>query len=476
MRTTEGGRDLLPSTDKHYTGDRQHHYSQGDFDGQEEGCQEKGGDEATSEGASDEEADCPEAHEEEGQGIEGGHKKKAAPKKKTLAKKKAVVIKKAAKRAAVKKKAVTKPKTTRTIAARMSSLATMTSPVTPPEPPRPDAIKHVVVLMFENHSFDQMLGCFHSAGAEGVDPARPRSNKDSTGDEYFQRESSDPVVSPDPKHELEHILHQLKDDNSGFVSEYEKEYAGKNPDLQRIMDYFGMGDLPALHELARHFTICDHWFSSVPGPTWTNRFFVHSGTSLGRVKMPGGMIPNPLLYAGYVQDTIYDRLNEKGIPWTIYHGDVPQSLVLSHQQRGSNLLRYEWLDRFAKDAGGPEPNFPAYVFIEPNYFHIPFEQPQNDDHPPHSTIPRRRFSARFTTPCGTTPTSGTLPCWSCSTTNMAGSTTMLSRLRLFRQTIIEAKASTSSNSVFESPRSSFRPGSERACSRPSSTIQACSSI
>ncbi len=281
-------------------------------------------------------------------------KKKVATKKKTVAKKKAVVIKKAAKRAAVKKKAVTKPKTARTIAARMSSLATMTSPVAPPEPPRPDPIKHVVVLMFENHSFDQMLGCFHSAGAEGVDPANPRSNKDSTGDEYFQRESNDPVVSPDPKHELEHILNQLKDDNSGFVSEYEKEYARKNPDLQRIMDYFGMGDLPALHELARHFTICDHWFSSVPGPTWTNRFFVHSGTSLGRVKMPGGMIPNPLLYAGYVQDTIYDRLDEKGIPWTIYHGDVPQSLVLSHQQRGPNLLRYEWLDRFDMDAGGPE--------------------------------------------------------------------------------------------------------------------------
>ena len=152
-----------------------------------------------------------------------------------------------------------------------------------------DEIKHVIVLMFENHSFDQMLGCFKSIypELEGVDPANPRSNKDSKGTEYFQRQSNDTVVTPDPKHELEHILNQLKDGNSGFVSEYEKEYAGKNPDLQRIMDYFGMGDLPALHELAQHFTICDHWYSSVPGPTWTNRFFVHSGTSVGRVRMPG---------------------------------------------------------------------------------------------------------------------------------------------------------------------------------------------
>jgi phospholipase C len=257
----------------------------------------------------------------------------------------------------------------------------------PDTPPDPDSgpIKHVIVLMFENHSFDQMLGCFKTAN--GVDPDHPGINKDSAGIEYRQRQHADPVVSPDPKHELEHILNQLKGGNGGFVSEYEKEYSGKNPDLQRIMDYFGMGDLPALHALARDFTICDQWFSSVPGPTWTNRFFVHSGTSMGRVRMPDGWDQNPLLYTGYDQTTIYDRLNEKGILWKIYHGDVPQSLVLGHQQVGGNPHRYEWLDQFFRDANGPEQGFPAYAFIEPNYFHIPFEQPQNDDHPPHSTIP-----------------------------------------------------------------------------------------
>jgi phospholipase C len=137
-------------------------------------------------------------------------------------------------------------------------------------------IKHVVVLMFENHSFDQMLGCFRAIfpnEVDGVDAANPWSNKDSTGKLYFQRLFSDSVISPDPKHELDHILNQIKDGNSGFVSDYEKEYVGQNPDLQRIMDYFGPDDLPALHALARNFTICDRWYSSVPGPTWTNRFF-----------------------------------------------------------------------------------------------------------------------------------------------------------------------------------------------------------
>lgn len=259
-----------------------------------------------------------------------------------------------------------------------------------------DPIRHVIVLMFENHSFDQMLGCFKEVypGLEGVDPTNLRSNKDTTGREYFQRQSNDPVVDPDPRHELEHILNQLKDGNSGFVSEYEREYRHTTVEQrQRIMDYFGMGDLPALHELAKHFTICDRWHASVPGPTWTNRFFVHSGTSRGRVEMPGGWDQKPGLYYGYDQDTIYDRLNEQGKNWRIYHGDVPQSLALSHQHAYKNRQRYAWLDCFFDDAKGLADDFPDFAFIEPRYFHVPSESPQDDDHPPHATIPAQGLLA-----------------------------------------------------------------------------------
>lgn len=250
-----------------------------------------------------------------------------------------------------------------------------------------DPIKHVVVLMFENHSFDQMLGCFK--GVDGVDPDHLRSNKDSTGREYFQRESNDSVVSPDPKHELNHILSQLKDGNSGFVSEYQSEYPETTVDQrQRIMNYFGDGDLPVLHELAKHFTICDRWYSSVPGPTWTNRFFVHSGTSKGVVTMPE-RVGDTRYYLHYDQDTIYDRLSDKGISWRVYFGDVPQSLVLVNQRRPRNALHYKLMHRFFTDAQGPERAFPAYSFIEPNYF----KGEQNDDHPPHSTMRAQRLLA-----------------------------------------------------------------------------------
>lgn len=205
-----------------------------------------------------------------------------------------------------------------------------------------DPVRHIIVLMFENHSFDQMLGCFKSEagfnGMEGVDPNAPGVNRDSEGNEYRQMPSTDAVVAPDPRHELEHVRVQLRNGNSGFVLDYEQSYRTTPEQRQRIMSYYPLDFLPALHALAKHFTICDHWYSSVPGPTWANRFFVHSGTSLGRVTMPAGWDQTPSLYLGYDQDTIYDRLSEAGVSWKVYHGDVPQSLC-SATSEPTKMLR-----------------------------------------------------------------------------------------------------------------------------------------
>lgn len=254
---------------------------------------------------------------------------------------------------------------------------------------RRDPIKHVVVLMFENHSFDQMLGCYkpiHPA-LEGVDASH--RNLDSTSRVYQQAESRDLVVSPDPKHELPNVLNQIANGSAGFVRDYESSFPATTvADRARIVGYYPHGFLPALHALADRFMICDHWFSSVPGPTWTNRFFVHSGTSKGFVTMPEG-VSDAGHFLRYDQDTIFDRLSDQNLSWRVYFGDVPQSLVLRHQLRPRNARHYRLMSRFFEDARS-ERRFPAYAFIEPNYF----KGEQNDDHPPHSAVRAQRLLAR----------------------------------------------------------------------------------
>ena len=107
--------------------------------------------------------------------------------------------------------------------------------------------------------------------------------------------------------------------------------------------------------------------------------------SLGRVKMPQDAedsLRDPLLYYGYNQDTIYDRLNEQNISWRIYHGDIPQSMVLEHQWTPRNATHYEFMGVFFTDVQAQEQHFPAFSFIEPSYY----PPGQNDDHPPHTTV------------------------------------------------------------------------------------------
>ena len=130
------------------------------------------------------------------------------------------------------------------------------------------------------------------------------------------------------------------------------------------MAYFPLGkqakddSLPALHALARNFLVCDHWFSSMPGPTWANRFFAHSGTSLGHVLMPSRQHPGNMRV--YNQDTIYDRLGDFGTNWRIYFDGIPQSIVMTHLLPSFVFgPHYSTFRNFAKDAKEPEKDFPT---------------------------------------------------------------------------------------------------------------------
>ena len=108
--------------------------------------------------------------------------------------------------------------------------------------------------------------------------------------------------------------------NGGFVQDFITNYPHSTAkEREEVMGYYPVGFLPALHALASAYTICDHWFSSVPGPTWTNRLFLLAGTSLGRIHMPEGIKDPDLCQLFYQrQDSIFDRLNEKNISWDSY--------------------------------------------------------------------------------------------------------------------------------------------------------------
>jgi phospholipase C len=247
----------------------------------------------------------------------------------------------------------------------------------------PIPITRVVVLMMENHSFDRVLGCMKKdyPTLEGVDPDAPGTNQDYpvATSPLSQGQTQSRNIANDPGHDLHNVLRQIANGNQGFVADFAQKYpAAALPERQEIMGYYPYEYLPALHFLAYNFVICDHWYSSLPGPTWPNRFFVHSGTSLGHVDMPEGVF-NPAIHL-YDQRSLYHELNDAGVEWRIYHGDFPQSLLMVHQLEPGNLNRYRKFDQWATDVQNGD--LPAYVFIEPYYFGTE----ENDQHPPQDIM------------------------------------------------------------------------------------------
>jgi phospholipase C len=150
--------------------------------------------------------------------------------------------------------------------------------VNPPQKPD-DPIKHVILLMFENHAFDQMLGCFKAvyADLEGVDPQQPRSTRDDKGNNFLQSPKKERQMVIDPHQEVEHVATQMKDHNQGFVKDFVAANKDKPADVLHtqcgfVMGYYPLDFLPALHRLAREFLICDDGPSQCrSGPTWPNR-------------------------------------------------------------------------------------------------------------------------------------------------------------------------------------------------------------
>jgi phospholipase C len=249
-----------------------------------------------------------------------------------------------------------------------------------------ERIKHIFVVMLENRSFDHMLGLSNIKGIDAISGqsrvieglnASNNWNLDSQGNKVIATSPADWTMPYDPGHEFGDVREQLCGEggnyphinNSGFVTRY-SEIDSANPG--EIMKCYDPDQLPVITALAREFALCDHWFSSMPGPTWPNRFFVHAASSAWLDHSPQPLtIAESILLRGYTFEhgTIYDRLDTANLGWTIYKGDAfPQALAI----RGMNIRALEESFRdfqdFSSDIDNPGYDI-TYTFIEPNYGH-----------------------------------------------------------------------------------------------------------
>jgi len=164
-----------------------------------------------------------------------------------------------------------------------------------------DLIKHLVVVMFENRSFDHMLGSLELEGrpVDGVKgaqgnldndgylwlPAPLRGHSDDAAPQAVNRRSR---FEPDVPHEKLAVAAQIDGGKmTGFVRAFQKAnprvlwrgYPIPLPHLQDVLGYYTRKDLPVLYFLADQAAVCDRWFCSVPTSTMPNRLYSLCGDS-----------------------------------------------------------------------------------------------------------------------------------------------------------------------------------------------------
>jgi phospholipase C len=220
-------------------------------------------------------------------------------------------------------------------------------------------IAHVFVLMMENRSFDHLFGL---AGLNGVTPP-PASWEFAAG-------AADRCTT-DPPHEFDDVAAQLggTPPMSGF---------GASPAAALAMRGFGPGTLPVIGRLAQEFVLFDNWYSSMPGPTWPNRFFAHAASSGGLDNSPSGLTSAASetvhsLGFSFENGTLFDALAANGKKWRVYHADAfPQALAIRGLVGGffggdtfRTISPHHDDDAFQQDLHDSYDI--DYTFIEPNY-------------------------------------------------------------------------------------------------------------
>jgi phospholipase C len=298
------------------------------------------------------------------------------------------------------------------------------------EAPKPVAdrqrvLDHVVVMMFENRSFDHLVGRLYEPGEvksfEGVigkDLKNPIPEWAEHGaDRKFVSygvASNMNTPSPDPGEEYPHINTDLfgiqnprnrfqplarmvapynaPDDPrqqptmDGFVADYISAFAAEKrrqptyEEYSQIMTGYTPEQMPVLSALGRGFATFDHWFCEVPSQTFTNRSFFHAATASGYVinYPPADAFP-----VHNTAETLFERLDAKGLTWRVYC-DAPSpasftGIIHASRLRNRFATNFSTVADFLDDARAGR--LPTYSFIEPNMWHS-----HNDMHPPVSAL------------------------------------------------------------------------------------------
>ncbi|HET9895118.1 MAG TPA: alkaline phosphatase family protein [Streptosporangiaceae bacterium] len=228
-------------------------------------------------------------------------------------------------------------------------------------------IDHIVVLMMENHSYDNKLGMLNRPGADGFRigaHGKPTAtNPYANGDlQHAFRMPTTCQMSGKPSQ-------TWKDSHFSFATGRNDGFV-KSASGPVAMGYWQWADQPFYYSLARVFPIADRYFCSLLGQTFPNRRFLISATSLGMVN---DSVPDPAAYPK--NGTIFDRLDDVGVSWKNYYSTVPTTALYPKLYLANAGHKVVKIRHFFSDAANGK--LPGFSLVDPDFVADSEEDPQN---------------------------------------------------------------------------------------------------
>jgi phospholipase C len=253
-------------------------------------------------------------------------------------------------------------------------------------------IEHLVVLMQENHSFDNYFGTY--PGADGfpkgttmpVDPSNPGAG----------------VVEPwhlgnttitDLSHSSATFHEQYNDGKmNGFISALNR----RNQNGRLTMGYYDGQDIPYYWNLADHYVLFDQFFSSAKDGSFPNHMYWVAATSPTTVR--GQKLSDKLAKV----PTIFDRLQEAGVSWKFYVQNYDPNITYRNLgTSGNRSSQVIWVPLLNFDRFIDDPRLSSHI-VDLNQYFVDLEQgtlpsvayiiPSGaSEHPPSSLVSGQKF-------------------------------------------------------------------------------------
>jgi phospholipase C len=240
------------------------------------------------------------------------------------------------------------------------------------------AIEHIVVLMLENHSFDNLFGMLGRGDGFRLGPGGLPTAANPYANGQVQHAFHMPTTCQLSSQPSQTWFASHTSYDNGAMDGFVRTPLGLGSSQTSggvAMGYWTGADLPFTYSLAKTFPIGDRWFCSLLGQTFPNRRYLIAGTSAGMTDDVG---VSDLSLVVPAAGTIFNLLDRYKISWENYVASYPLGAtpeLFPVNDAITEAAHHKGLSDFFTDAAAG--TLPSFSFLDPDYTTQSQENPQN---------------------------------------------------------------------------------------------------